>query len=301
MSKKSLSPRSFEEQARNVAFAYRNTQSQYDDLQINNEVVPMAAAIKEWIYICGCYMGIEQTMKLLIRMGGGTAEEVLDLRHDLVEAYKSLDSPARDVVAAHYRVYRSLHNFDPGNPALKSACGFIQHIGKGYVAWRYILTEDHREMPRVHVGMMLEIWRALTYLVRRRGSGRDYSYRTVAGDLAEYVGRVFRDAESDPEWQAGPNFSEIREWANHKGGMLKAGIDLFHHFHHNAPGSANLREASPLMSRVLVGAAERALRRPLPNSRSKDIRVFQDRIRRDDLAWNADRNVFESGPVAGSE
>ena len=63
-------------------------------------------------------------------------------------------------------VYRSLHNLDTGDVSIETADEFIRHMGNGYVAWRYILTEDNKRMPKVHLGMMLESWRALADLVQ---------------------------------------------------------------------------------------------------------------------------------------
>ena len=296
-----LKHRSIEECARNVKYAYDNTQRQFDEHPPKNDNAPIAAAINGWTLICGCYMGIEQTMKCLILMRDGC----LVRTHDFGNLFLLLDPSERDVVATYYRVYRSLHNFDTGSIALETACEFIQYIGKvgkdkgkGYEAWRYILIEDHKEMPKMHLGMMLEIWRALVDLVGHRVSGRNYPNRTVDGYLKNYIDKVFSDAEMDEKLQAAPNFKEIREWAEYRGGTLKAGIDLFHHFYRHVNGTVNLIEASPLMSRVLLQAADEAVR-DLPTRRRADIGMFHYRIREDDLAWNAAKKVFESCPATG--
>ena len=94
-----------------------------------------------------------------------------------------------------------------------------------------------------------------------------------------------------------PSSTKIREWAEHKGGILKAGIDLFHHFHRHAHGTVNFIAASPLMSRVLLRAADKALSGPLPTRRRADIGMFHYRISKGNLAWNADKKVFESCPA----
>ena len=202
--------------AHRVSYAYRNTERQYEESPPNADLVPVAEAINAWTLICGCYMGIEQTMKLLIQMDGGTREKT----HDLALLYSKLDASKRDVVNTIYRVYRSLHNFDAGDIPLETADEFIRHIGKGYTAWRYILTESPEKVPRVHLGSMLETWRALVDLVNLRVSG-DNSYRTVATILEQdyIMGRVYRDAEMDDEWQAatqdenrGVEFRELFEW-----------------------------------------------------------------------------------------
>ena len=158
---------SFKDLAHRVNYAHKNTQRQYDKYPPNDDMVPIAAAINAWTLVCGCYMGIEQTMKLLIRMRRGVSENILKRTHNLECLYELLDPSERKVVAHYYRVYRSLHNFATGNITLETADEFIQHIGKGYTTWRYILVEDP-EPPKTHLGLMLETWRALAHLAVHR-------------------------------------------------------------------------------------------------------------------------------------
>ena len=295
MSNKNLT--GFEDQARRVSYAYDNTQRQYDEHPPNDDVVPIAAAINAWTLICGCYMGTEQTMKLLIRMRGGVSEKILKNTHNLECLYSLLDPSERDVVAAYYRVYRSLHNFDTGNTALETAEEFIQHVGNGYVAWRYILVENPETVPKMHLGLMLETWRALADLVQHHVVC-GYKYRTLENYLEDYIVQgVFRDAEMDDEWQAASQdensnieFSEIRDWLHHKGGALKAGIDLFNH---HARGTGDSMDTSPLLRRVLLRAADKAVSNLFPTRRRADIAMFHRRIQGGGLAWNTDKGVFE--------
>ena len=290
MSNKNL--KGFEDQARCVSYAYDNTQHQYNEHPPNDDVVPIAAAINAWTLICGCYMGIEQTMKLLIRMRGEVSEKILKNTHNLECLYSLLDPSERDVVAAYYRVYRSLHNFDTGNTALETAEEFIQHVGNGYVAWRYILVEIPETVPKMHLGSMLETWRALADLANR------HPCRTLAVYLDDYiVTGVFRYAQMDDEWQAASQdensnveFSEIGDWLHHKGRPLEAGIDLFNH---HARGTGNSVQASPLLRRVLLRAADKAMSETLPTYRRVDIAMFHRRIQGGGLAWNTEKGVFE--------
>ena len=284
----------FEEQAQRVRYAYCNTQCEYDERPPRDDLVPVAAAINAWTLICGCYMGIEQTMKLLIRMRGGTPAKT----HDLDNLYSSIESSERDLVASYYHVYRSLHNFDSGNIALDTANEFIEYISKGYGAWRYILVENPERVPKIYVGLMLETWRALVDLVDFRGSNGT-SYRTVATILGQdyIMERVYRDAESDEEWQAasqdensGVRFRELLDWFYLKRKPLEGGIDLFTN---HARRTGDSIQGSPVLRRVLLRAAEKAVEEPLPIRRRADIDMFHHRIRNGGLAWNSERGVFE--------
>ena len=287
----------FEDRAQRVSYAHKNTQRQYDEYPPKDDVVPIAAAINGWTLICGCYMGIEQTMKLLIRMRGGTPENTPRLKkHNLKCLYASLAPSERDEVANYYRVYRSLHNFDTGLIALETADQFIHHVDKGYVVWRYILIESPNKVPKMHLGLMLETWRALASLVEHHVWGN--KCRTLADYLENYVVQgVFHDAQMDKDWQAasqdensGVEFSEIRDWLHHKGRALEAGLDLFNL---HARGTGDSVEASPLLRRVLLRAAGKTMNDPLPTCRGADIAMFRHRICYGGLIWNAAKGVFE--------
>ena len=262
-------------------------------------MVPIAAAINAWTLICGCYMGIEQTMKLLIQMRGSTPEQTRALGHDLVKAYSSLDPSEQDVVADYYRVYRSLHNFDTDDISLETADEFIQYVGKGYVVWRYILIEDPKapnKLPKMHLGLMLETWRALADLAGHHVSG--HRCRTLEGYLEDYImNGVCDDAQMDADWQAATQdensdveFREIHDWVVKGRRPLEAGIELFNHL---ALGTGDSIEASTLLRQVLLWAADKALGDPFPTHRHADIAMFHQRIRGGGLAWNADKRVFE--------
>ena len=156
------------------------------------------------------------------------------------------------------------------------------------MVWRYILTEkpdNPNKLPKMHLGMMLETWRALADLVQHSISDNKHPCQTVADYLEGYImNGVFLDAQMDAEWQVVPKFNEIGVWLQHRGRVLVAGIDLFNH---HALGTGDSIEASPLLRRVLLRAADKALGDPLPTHRRADIAMFHQRIRGGGLAWNA--------------
>ena len=288
-------PTSFKDLAHRVNYAHKNTQRQYDKYPPNDDMVPIAAAINAWTLVCGCYMGIEQTMKLLIRMRGGVSENKLRGTHDLACLYSLLDPSERAVVTSYYRVYRSLHNFDTGSIALDTADEFIRHIGDGYTKWRYILVENP-EPPKTHLGLMLETWRALAHLAVNREWGP--AFHTLADYLESYIMQsLCHAAENDTDWQkaaldenSGVEFRELHDWFHHQRRPLVAGIELLNRY---AQGTGSSVQASPLARRVLLRAADKAVRGPYPNYRRDDITMFHRRIRGSGLAWNADKEVFE--------
>ena len=158
------------------------------------------------------------------------------------------------------------HNYDSGNIALDTAKEFIEHIGKGYIVWRYILVENNKKVPpKIHLGLMLETWRALVDLVNLQSSNG--TSKTVDKIIEQdYIMNIYRDAESDDEWQAvsqdensGVKFRELYDWFCLKGRPLEAGIDLFTH---HARDTGDSIQASPVLRRVLLRAVKKAMGGP---------------------------------------
>ena len=89
--------RGFQEHATNVTIAYQETQRQYDDTPPRIDLIPIVNAINLWALICGCYMGIEQTLKLLIRMRINTLDAGSDERIDLEERFWGKETHGRDL------------------------------------------------------------------------------------------------------------------------------------------------------------------------------------------------------------
>ena len=213
-----------------VQYAREHTQRLYDKHPPNTQLFPEELiAIEAWPLVCGCYMGIEQTLKLLIRLRKEVPETKLRrIWHDLGKLYSLLHSSERDVVASYYRVYRSLDKFDAGNIPIDTADDFISHIGQGYAAWRYILVEDHPSIPKMHLGLMLETWRALAELVLPPSlplnKRVEIYFRTEVFDKAEQA-EAWQLAAGDDS--SGVAFSDIRDWVRQQGGYLNAGIRLF--------------------------------------------------------------------------
>ena len=155
-------------------------------------------------------------------------------------------------------------------------------------------------VPKVHIGLMLETWRALVAAAKHHVSGKNHE--TLADLLEEYIeSRVIRVAETDDDWQAASqdensntNFRDIRDWIHQGGGALKVGIDLFKL---RAHGRWQSLEASPLLRQVLCRAVTEGVGAPgTYKARRTDIAMFHNRITSDGLTWNADQRAFESNP-----
>ena len=273
--------------------AYKVTQRFYEEFPPQRDLSPLFEAASAWPIVCGAFIGIETTMKHLLTLAGKSYPRGRD-GHDILKLYDKLNERQKRTVTTYFNVYRSLH-FDTLDPAvqekeLQSAGSFIRNIAKGgggYEGWRYMLIEDPEKAPRVHIGLMLEIWRALL----------DVSWgvcRPVARLLAVQVERLADDAEESDLWQsaaaeASVNFGEVRDWFSNNGGYLRAGIVLFDALYKRRE---TLPGASQLCAKVLLDAAMETAGKETPDH---NINAFRQRIRESALIWDTDAGLFRNG------
>ncbi len=295
---------SLKKAAWHAQYAHEYTQRLYDNNPPNGQLVPqILPAIEVWPFVYGCYMGIEQTLKVLIRLRKKNSENKFGHTHDLGHLYGLLDSSEQEVVANYYRVYRSLYNFDAGDISIDTADEFIQHISKGYAAWRYILVEDHPDIPKIHLGLMFEIWRALAELAsasqpKPLNQRMEIYFRTEVFDKAEQS-EIWESAALDDSSEV--ELGDIRRWVREQGEELKAGIRLFRY---HAKHTLDPRTASSVLHRVLLSAASNAVdqfRLPIeqPEERRfwsrQDIAALYEAIHRGGLSWDETNEVFTHG------
>ena len=147
-------------------------------------VVPDGApdyeGVQAWMWVPSLYSAIEQGFKLLIQVGG----ERPAYGHRLGDLYRKLSSAYRKDFDDAYAGYIELHDGIP-YPTLEP---FLSRLdvgargedGKdqdGYTTWRYLLLEgfpkNEDRQPRVSIGAMLEIARAIAHILRQLIADQD--------------------------------------------------------------------------------------------------------------------------------
>ena len=128
-------------------------------------------AIAAWATVTCNYSGIEQAMKCLLQMRGTYVDKYQSKKghkhHDIGKLFQSLASEEQDVLRVSYAIYRSLHDYIPP----ETVDCFLDAVDSGYTSWRYFLLEGNDQNkwpPTTHAGAMLEIWSALTDVLRAR-------------------------------------------------------------------------------------------------------------------------------------
>ena len=253
---------------------------------------PLFEAASAWPIVCGAFVGIEITLKHLLQLGGENYDKSGRAGHDILQLYEKLNEKQRKAVDAYFRVYRSLHvnTVDPTiqDEELQSADAFIGSIargGGGYGAWRYMLIEDPQKAPKVHVGLMLEIWRALVHIAAK-------IHEPLDRRLSDYVKGVVSDAADSVRWQNAVGettveFREVYDWFTDNGGYLAAGIILFDALYKRRE---TLPAASALCGRVLLDAAKETASK---EAHDHELGTFHQLIRGPGLSWDAANGLFK--------
>ena len=140
---------------------FYNMHPVYPDLSAKYE------AIAAWATVTCTYSGIEQAMKCLMQMRGTYIHKSRSQgghkHHDIGKLFQDLASDEQEVLRVSYAIYRSLHEYIPP----ETVDCFLDEIDDGYPTWRYFLLEGVMP-PTTHPGAMVEIWSALTQLLKAR-------------------------------------------------------------------------------------------------------------------------------------
>ncbi|MDE2644441.1 MAG: hypothetical protein OXI05_01185 [Bacteroidota bacterium] len=302
----------FAERAQQIEFILRVTHDLYNRQPNTDNIFPdKYRALAVWPLIDAGYMGIEQTLKLLICLKGLQAEYT----HNLWDLYKELNCSQKRTADAFYRVYHSLHknlfSRSEGFHCLRKLPSFIKHISKGYVNWRYLPYEEKGKIPKMDVGLLLESWIALVKVL-------SCEMRVIAPPrrldirLRSYFDQeVFGAIEMSDTWlnmsqddSGGVEFSDIHTWVQDHGGHLQAGIFLLQNLSNETWGS---REKTKILHDVLRNFGKKAIEEtlsgvgnfsfrdaPFPgnNFYRRDVRVLSHLLKNGDLTWDEERHKF---------
>ena len=210
----------FTERALQIEFVHRVTHDLYNRQPDTDNITPNKySALAVWPLIDSGYMGIEQTLKLLLCHKGVQAKRT----HNLWDLYKKLDCSQKRTADAFYRVYYSLHkslySCREGFHRLSNLRSFVKHISRGYVNWRYLPYEEKGEIPKMHVGLLLESWSALVKVLSCETRVFAPPQRLNIRLRSYFDQEVFGAIERSDLWQnmsqdkfSGVQFMDIRTW-----------------------------------------------------------------------------------------
>ena len=131
----------------------------YHEHPVKQDIFAESTAIAAWSTVTCAYSGIEQAMKCLLKM----RDIGYSRSHYIGKLFRNLSAEEKEVLRVSYDIYRSLHDYIPP----ETVDCFLNVIDNGYTKWRYFLLEGEMP-PTTHSGAMLEIWSALSDILKAR-------------------------------------------------------------------------------------------------------------------------------------
>ena len=181
---------------------------------IQPDLIAEYEALQAWVWIPNCYSLIEQSFKLIwmIRKNIPVGEVIKELKkllrngwqqkaHDLTVLFGLLTSDDKRRIENAYRAYQDLHDYIP----ILTAKEFLAETGKGYGSWRYLLLQGTGDLPKTHIGAMLEIARACVTILENELFNRNDSH-TVDERIKWALNQaVFREAHACADYHREQN------------------------------------------------------------------------------------------------
>lgn len=265
----------------------------YHEHPVQGDLFPEDDAIAAWSTVTCSYSGIEQAMKCLLQMRGTYVDRSLSggghRHHDIGKLFNELTSEEKQVLRFSYAIYRSLHNYIPP----ETADCFLNAIDEGYPTWRYFLLEGRSEdgCPTTHPGAMLEIWSALTDIIRFRVFS-NHDLHTVKRRIENYLeGKTIRDAW-EKHINAGLGSREIEDMNHWIQGYNNITINAYADLLYcEANQKLDLIQVLPSTLQVLRTLVAIVKQRNNDNDFSRFLHLAQSSR----MFWNARKNLFETG------
>ena len=204
--------------------------------------------------------------------------------HRIGKLFRALACEEQEVLRISYGIYRSLHDYIPP----ETVDSFLDAIDSGYPTWRYFLLEGEMP-PTTHPGAMLEIWSALSNILKARVFTNHGLY-SVEQRIGNNLNNALQEAwvELIDTGIGQREIDDINHWIqkSHKKVTMNAYADLFYH---NAESSFALIEVLPSTKEILktmVGIAK-------DKWVDSEFAHFLGRALMGDIAWDPDTNLFE--------
>ena len=250
----------------------------YHEHPIQRDILAEYDAIAAWGTVTCCYSGIEQAMKCLLQMRSAYSNGH-HRHHNIGKLFQDLAPKEQDVLRVSYAIYRSLHDYIPP----ETVDDFLNAIDAGYPTWRYFLLEG-KMPPTTHPGAMLEIWSALTDILKARvftNHGLNSIEQRINHHL-DWVDHIYEIGAGQRER------NDIIRWMqqDHKNVPMNAYADLF--FRH-AEGRLDLIKVLPSTREVLNAMVGIVKDKWVDN----DFSHFLSRAQMGEIVWNPDKNLFE--------
>ena len=284
----------FRHSALRLIGAQRELHQTYHGQPDKRDIIPDYNAVVAWSTVTCAYSGIEQAMKCLLQMRGTYIDKPQSRgghrHHDIGKLFQDLASEEKDILSMSYSIYRSLHNYIPP----ETVDSFLQAIDDGYPTWRYFLLEGEMP-PTTHPGAMLEIWSALSDILKAKVATNHGLYSVEQRIEFNLQPDALREALVN-HFSTGIGQREIEDinrWRrkSHEDVPLNAYADLIYY---HAESTLDLIEVLPSTREVLnrmVGIVENKWV-------DNDFAYFLRRAQIGEIVWNPDESLFEKASLS---
>lgn len=279
----------FRHSAHRLIGAQRKLHQTYHGQPDRRDIFSDYNAVVAWSTVTCAYSGIEQAIKCLLQMRGTYIDKPQSKgghrHHDIGKLFQALSSEEQDVLSVSYAIYRSLHDYIPP----ETVDSFLQAIDDGYPSWRYFLLEG-KMPPTTHAGAMLEIWSALSDVLRARvftNHGLNSVEHRIRHNLyhlglqkawTKHVNTDIGQREID----------DMNRWMKRYDSVpLNAYVDLIYH---QAESTLDLIEVLPSSREVLRTMVDIIKEKWVDN----DFAHFLCRAQTEEIAWSPNKNRFET-------
>ncbi len=278
--------KAFRHPAHRLISALRRQYRYYHEHPVQRDFSAEAEAVAAWSTVTCSYSGVEQAMKCLLQIQGTyidkRSSEGGHRHHDIGLLFQELTSAEQDVIRVSYAIYRSLHDYI----SAETAEFFLEAIDKGYETWRYFLLEGGKGdgwPPMTHPGAMLEIWSALTDILRARVF-TNHGLFSVKHRICNYLKNALEDINTGID--AGEIAGLNRWFQIHNNIIVNAYADLFFYY---ATGRLDLIDVPSSTLNVLSGLVDFLGEQQTDN----DLSYFLLRAKSSRIMWNPRRSLFE--------
>ena len=215
----------------------------YQRNPMRRDLVPSYEALQAWPFIVTAYSGIEQSMKVLLKMSRIEYPSTGRAGHRLDKLFDRLPDIERTVIRKSFDVYQSLHyyiNFASVDDFLRSiSVGFGS---TGYDDWRYLLMDFQASLasarvPVNHAGAMLEVWAALADILIAK-TVTDHSLRTVADRIESGIAHCLTETGRERPYSFNQDqVHDLMSWFNNAGDNITAYADYYYNALRSRPAT----------------------------------------------------------------
>ena len=292
----------FRKRANRLIKAHDLVRRAYHERPLLRDCFPEEDAVVAWSTVTLSYSGIEQAIKCLLQMRDEYVDEPPrkggDQHHFIGTLFKRLAEEEEQLLHFSFSMYRSLHDYI----RVETVAAFLEAIdkgyeaGKGYDAWRYFLLEGdvaQKQPPTTHPGAMIEVWSALTDIIRAR-QFKNQGLNTVKDRIVYRIREINREVFRRVHRGNLADVNEVLAWERRNPECdINAYADLLHCHGRDETHPFDARMASLPNVLTTTSALNTFVELAGQDITDHDFAHFVRRAKTDGIVWNPSKNRFE--------